>query len=85
MLESPGLLLTHQKLYFLRGEKMYGKLEFCMENAEMKNPRKSVAGEIRLAKTDFLENAKNCAIFPCANFAFLEYFFQKELIPHKIQ
>ena len=60
---------------------MYGKLEFCMGNAKMKNPRKSVAGEIRLAKTDFLENAKNCVIFPCANFPFLKYFFQKKIFP----
>ena len=30
------------EIVFLRG-----KLEFCMENAKMRNPRISVAGEIR--------------------------------------
>ena len=66
---------------FLRGNQMYGKLKFCMENANMKNPRISVAGEITWAKTDILENAKKCAIFPCNNFPFLKYFFQKKINP----
>ena len=71
-------LLISQKLHFFRGDQMYGKLEFFLESAKIKNLRKSVAGEIRCAKTDFLGNAKNCAIFPCANFPFLKYFFEKK-------
>ena len=35
------------EIALLRGNQYYWKLEFCMENAKMKKPRISVAGEIR--------------------------------------